>query len=339
MLLDKYHKRFNMFSHKHRHNKEDQQDDDVINNNNNTNTNNNINNSPSNSSIPLVDPIILPQNVVSSDDTFVDPRQQYNMVTPINSNNNNLYSYNNNNSNNNTFSMQQPQFNYGKFAGSATSLASSLNSEYTLPINNAASNTYTNNNLTKQFVSLLMEIYQLLSSDPTVTPFDTTNPPSGILNRVGKLAIENANSTNLEILATGNVMMMNSNTLLAIIRHHLLVEIRKDGYLSRNVSLASLPQSSIFTTIPTTTTTTTTQQPLLKRTNTMDNVQNNITNITGGMQNNGENSVGLGTGLGSSINLNIHPGISNMNPLLARSTSRTSSPLAFKPRNYNHKPY
>lgn len=312
MLLDKYHKRFNMFSHKHRHNKHN-------------NDGNNINNNEQEIAYtPAAEPIILPENVASSDDTFVDPRLQYNMVTPINSNTN-IFASNN--------TLQQPQFNYGKFAGSTTSLASSVNSDYTLPINTPNINS---NKLTKQFVSLLMEIYQLLSSDPTITPFDTTNPPSGILNRVGKLAIENANSTNLDILSTGNIIMINNNTLLALIRHHLLTEIRKDGYLSRNVSLASLPQSSIFTNIPTTSTNIT--QPILKRTNTMDNVQNNITNITGGT-NNIDNPIALGTGLGSSINLNIHPAISNINPLLTRSTSRTSSPLAFKPRNYNQKPF
>ena len=218
MLLDKYHKRFNMFSHKHRHNKSE--DEDINMSNNSTNNNSNSNNN--NNDIPMMDPIILPESSSASDETFVDPRLQYNMVTPINSNN--IYSASNGNvaPNNNLYNLQQPQFNYGKFNGSTTSLASSLNSEYTLPQTNSLSNS-----LTKQFISLLMEIYQLLSSDPTVTPFDTTNPPSGILNRVGKLAIEKANSNNLDILNNGNAMMMNSSTLLALIRHHLLTEIRK----------------------------------------------------------------------------------------------------------------
>ncbi|KAG0655093.1 hypothetical protein C6P44_000562 [Monosporozyma unispora] len=330
MLLDKYHKRFNMFSHKHRHNKSE--DEDINMSNNSTNNNSNSNNN--NNDIPMMDPIILPESSSASDETFVDPRLQYNMVTPINSNN--IYSASNGNvaPNNNLYNLQQPQFNYGKFNGSTTSLASSLNSEYTLPQTNSLSNS-----LTKQFISLLMEIYQLLSSDPTVTPFDTTNPPSGILNRVGKLAIEKANSNNLDILNNGNAMMMNSSTLLALIRHHLLTEIRKDGYLSRNVSLSSLPQQSIFNNIPTQQQqqqfSLQQQQPMLKRTNTMDRVQNNITNITGG---NVDNTNGLGIGLGSSINLNVHPGLSNINPLLSRSLSRTSSPLATKPRNYNYKP-
>ena len=33
---------------------------------------------------------------------------------------------------------------------------------------------------TPRFLTLLMEVYQNVCSDPTVTPFDTNNPPSGI---------------------------------------------------------------------------------------------------------------------------------------------------------------
>lgn len=90
-------------------------------------------------------------------------------------------------------------------------------------------------NFTSQFLSLLMEVYQSLCSDPTVTPFDTSNPPSGILNTVAKIAIEQSRNTGVEIGYERN------SWLLTLVRHRLLEEVRKDGYFSRNNSNISLP--------------------------------------------------------------------------------------------------
>ncbi|KOG96292.1 Cip1p DI49_5442 [Saccharomyces eubayanus] len=88
---------------------------------------------------------------------------------------------------------------------------------------------------TPQFVGLLIEVYQDTCSDPTITPFDTTNPPSGILNRVAKAAIQQSEVQQLDIGCDRN------SWLLTLVRHRLLQEVRKDGYLSRNTSLTSLP--------------------------------------------------------------------------------------------------
>ncbi|EJS41298.1 YPL014W [Saccharomyces arboricola H-6] len=88
---------------------------------------------------------------------------------------------------------------------------------------------------TPQFVGLLLEVYQNTCGDPTITPFDTTNPPSGILNRVAKVAIHQSELQQLDIGCDRN------SWLLTLVRHRLLQEVRKDGYLSRNTSLTSLP--------------------------------------------------------------------------------------------------
>ncbi|KAL3233646.1 hypothetical protein RNJ44_03686 [Nakaseomyces bracarensis] len=90
----------------------------------------------------------------------------------------------------------------------------------------------------QQFISLLMEAYQVISMDPTVTPFDTMNPPSAILNRVAKLAIDTATERAIDIGFERN------NWLLTLVRQRLLQEVRKDGYLSRNASLVSLPPAA-----------------------------------------------------------------------------------------------
>lgn len=92
----------------------------------------------------------------------------------------------------------------------------------------------------QQFISLLMEAYQVISMDPTVTPFDVMNPPSAILNRVAKLAIDTAAERAIDIGFERN------NWLLTLVRQRLLQEVRKDGYLSRNASLASLPPAPMF---------------------------------------------------------------------------------------------
>ncbi|QLQ79244.1 hypothetical protein HG537_0B05910 [Torulaspora globosa] len=87
---------------------------------------------------------------------------------------------------------------------------------------------------TPQFISLLMQVYQDLSSDPTVTPFDSTNPPSAILNKAAKIAIEQCRIQDVEIGYERN------SWLLTLVRHRLLEEVRKEGFYSRNNSNLSL---------------------------------------------------------------------------------------------------
>ncbi|CAI4036857.1 hypothetical protein SMKI_16G1540 [Saccharomyces mikatae IFO 1815] len=118
---------------------------------------------------------------------------------------------------------------------SASSLASSVSD---FPQNIKQHAIYNNNpqfsSFTPQFVGLLLEVYQNTCSDPTVTPFDTANPPSGILNRVAKAAIQQSEVQELDIGCDRN------SWLLTLVRQRLLQEVRKDGYLSRNTSLTSL---------------------------------------------------------------------------------------------------
>lgn len=90
-------------------------------------------------------------------------------------------------------------------------------------------------NFTPQFISLLMQVYQGVCSDPTVTPFDTTNPPSAILNKAAKITIERCRTQDVEIGYERN------SWLVTLVRHRLLEEVRKDGFYSRNNSNVSLP--------------------------------------------------------------------------------------------------
>ncbi|QLL31730.1 hypothetical protein HG536_0B05960 [Torulaspora globosa] len=87
---------------------------------------------------------------------------------------------------------------------------------------------------TPQFLSLLLQVYQDLSSDPTVTPFDKTNPPSAILNKAAKIAIEQCRTQGVEIGYERN------SWLLTLVRHRLLEEVRMEGFYSRNNSNLSL---------------------------------------------------------------------------------------------------
>ena len=200
---------------------------------------------------------ITPINFPDVNDTIVlDPRMQTPVHTPVN----NILGYgsnllsnnmanNNGNDNYNPTSFLPPYLTRSR-ADSNTSLASSV-SEFSgvLPQNNSSSlrqqlfyqgNMNMNEqglteSFTPQFVKLIMEIYQLVCSDPTITPFDDNNPPSGILSRVAKISIEQAEVRNIEI------GYKRSRYLLTLIRKRLLQEIRKNGYLSRNASLSELP--------------------------------------------------------------------------------------------------
>ncbi|SCU81176.1 LANO_0B02212g1_1 [Lachancea nothofagi CBS 11611] len=91
-----------------------------------------------------------------------------------------------------------------------------------------------------QFVRLLMDVYQDICSDPTATPFDTTNPPPGILNRAAKVAIARAEEKSVDYGRERSAL------LIASVRKRLQQEVRLDGYLSRNSSMVSLPAMPLF---------------------------------------------------------------------------------------------
>lgn len=120
---------------------------------------------------------------------------------------------------------------YSNKPESCASLASSI-SDY--PTSSGIINNARNYNPSPKFLNLLLESYQLVCTDPKVTPFDTTNPPFGILNRTAKFALEQAKLRAIDI---GDEK---ENTLIPLLRQKLLFEIRKDGYASRNVSVSSL---------------------------------------------------------------------------------------------------
>ncbi|CDO96573.1 unnamed protein product [Kluyveromyces dobzhanskii CBS 2104] len=131
---------------------------------------------------------------------------------------------------------------YTKRHDSVSSLASSVSE-----LGYANGRTSTANNLssipapfTTQFVSLLLEVYLQVCSDPLVTPFDSSNPPSGILHRVSKLAVDAADADQVEIGLERN------SWLLTLVRQRLLKEVRKESYMSRNSSVISLPPAPQF---------------------------------------------------------------------------------------------
>ncbi|SCU98044.1 LAMI_0F12728g1_1 [Lachancea mirantina] len=117
---------------------------------------------------------------------------------------------------------------------SVASLASSVSDVSHLPAT-APRSQLNGAPFTNHFVALLMDAYQDVCSDPTVTPFDALNPPSGILNRTAKVAVERADMKEIEIGREKNAW------LVTAVRQRLLQEIRKDEYLSRNSSIVSLP--------------------------------------------------------------------------------------------------
>lgn len=130
-----------------------------------------------------------------------------------------------------------PPHIYTNRHGSMSSLASSVSE---LGYSNGRPSTANNISsipapFTPQFVSLLLEVYLQVCSDPTVTPFDSSNPPSGILHRVSKVAVETADADQVDIGLERN------SWLLTLVRQRLLKEVRKENYLSRNSSIISLP--------------------------------------------------------------------------------------------------
>ncbi|SCV99986.1 LAFE_0B06898g1_1 [Lachancea fermentati] len=122
--------------------------------------------------------------------------------------------------------------------GSVSSLASSVSDLQFVPSN--AARPANGSPFTQQFIRLMMDVYQEVCSDPTVTPFDTANPPSGILNKTAKAAVENAEFSGVEIGKEKNAW------LITFVRQRLLHEVRKDGFRSRNSSMVSLPPMPQF---------------------------------------------------------------------------------------------
>ena len=177
-------------------------------------------------------------------DLIEDPRLGLSLCTPVNHSTTNMFQPN-------ISQQQQPNNSHLSFymnrnntnnssVSSLTSTISDNNSNYYSYSNNYTNNKSFDNNLynfTKEFIDLIMSIYQNLSSDPTITPFDTLNPPTGILNRVAILSIEKASFLQIE---TGSKFFLQSNAMIVQIRHILNQELKKDGYMSRNGSQSSL---------------------------------------------------------------------------------------------------
>lgn len=160
-------------------------------------------------------------NNTQYDDLIEDPRLDLSLCTPINKNSNINF----------TNSFKLPYLNNER-CNSNSSLASSI-SESNFPLNYKKKNS---DSLSDVFVDLIMEIYQSISSDPTVTPFDPLNPPSGILNKVAKLSIEQSRQRQMDI-----GLVQPNSYLITLIRFRLSQELKREGYISRNCSVSSFP--------------------------------------------------------------------------------------------------
>ncbi|CAB4254391.1 similar to Saccharomyces cerevisiae YPL014W Putative protein of unknown function [Maudiozyma barnettii] len=176
-----------------------------------------------------------------------DPRLGLSLCTPVNHSTTNMYQQ--------PLTQHQPppqqQQHISMYmnrarGGSVSSLTSSISDTYTYSNNFTTSgNNSINNNgdiskyaiLSNKFIDLIMNVYLNVSSDPTITPFDPTSPPAGILNRVAMLSIEQAITQQCD---TGTRIPLQSNAMVVTIRHTLNQEIRREGYMSRNGSQSSL---------------------------------------------------------------------------------------------------
>ncbi|KAL6939952.1 hypothetical protein ACO0RG_003803 [Hanseniaspora osmophila] len=132
-----------------------------------------------------------------------------------------------------------PVFYKHKYQNSVTSLASSID-------DNTPTTAYPPLNFSLPFIQLLLETYQEHCSNPTITPFDDTNPPYGVTNIVAKKALKRAIQKNIGLTITSNPLELNNNAnVLAAIRKKLLNEVRKENvYESRNNSVISLSNVS-----------------------------------------------------------------------------------------------
>ncbi|SMN19109.1 similar to Saccharomyces cerevisiae YPL014W Putative protein of unknown function [Maudiozyma saulgeensis] len=167
-----------------------------------------------------------------------DPRLGLSLCTPVNHSTTNMYQQP---------LPQQPHVSIymnRTHNGSVSSLTSSIGDTYTYSNNFTTTNANSTTNdisnyaiLSNKFTDLIMDVYLNVSSDPTITPFDPTSPPVGILNRVALLSIERAINQQCE---TGTRIPLQSNAMVVTIRHTLNQEIRREGYMSRNGSQSSL---------------------------------------------------------------------------------------------------
>lgn len=106
---------------------------------------------------------------------------------------------------------------YGRTA-STSSIASSV-SNFSSSNNNSDfsySNFASHYKLTDLFEKLLLETYLNYQMNPTITPFNETNPPYGVVNKVSKEALQRAMDQNIEVGIEIN------NYSLTIIRQKLL---------------------------------------------------------------------------------------------------------------------
>ena len=173
-----------------------------------------------------------------------DPRAGLSLCTPVNHSTSNMYTHTQPGlgNNNNISSNPAASFYLNRARGNSTSsLASSVASDsYNYSYAATAASGYTDD-LSPAFSELIMRVYQELCSDPTVTPFDTLQPPAGILDRTAKLTVQR---TMQEGTDTGLGPQQATPALLqALVRHRLGQELRREGYLSRNGSAASLSGS------------------------------------------------------------------------------------------------
>ncbi|CCH43874.1 hypothetical protein BN7_3428 [Wickerhamomyces ciferrii] len=112
---------------------------------------------------------------------------------------------------------------YGR-TGSTSSIASSV-SNFSMNNNQnefSYSNFASNYKLTEIFEKLLMDTYMNYQMNPTITPFNESNPPYGVVNKVSKDALNAAMNENIEIGIEIN------NYSLTIIRQKLLQLCHKD---------------------------------------------------------------------------------------------------------------
>ncbi|SCU78679.1 LADA_0A06876g1_1 [Lachancea dasiensis] len=131
------------------------------------------------------------------------------------------------------FMNQKRQDSVGSFASSISDMPYSQAGPSRSSVSSAPT-------FSPQFMRLLMDVYQDVCSDPTATPFDTTNPPPGILNRTAKVAVARAEVNGIDYGREKSALLINS------VRQRLQVEVRQDCYLSRNNSMVSLPPMPLF---------------------------------------------------------------------------------------------
>ena len=173
-----------------------------------------------------------------------DPRLGLSLCTPVNHSTSNMYTHTQPGLvTNPAAAASAASFYMNRARGTSTSsLASSVASDsYNYSLSATAAAGYTDQ-LSDAFAALIMRVYQELCSDPTVTPFDTLQPPAGILERTAKLAVQRAAAAALD---TGLPPSPQANPALlqALARHRLTQELRREGYLSRNGSASSLQQA------------------------------------------------------------------------------------------------